>query len=111
MHDAVAAGEEVTVLVLRIVEDIVLQLEFVLMTDIKWNHEGNKNRIEVILYTMRWGTSAFLMHNIKNNDDAMVQEKDQRGPSDLELWASASTPALLPRTEVGVYERMNEIQW
>jgi hypothetical protein len=35
MHDAVAAGEEVIVLVLRIVEDIVLQLEFVLTTDIK----------------------------------------------------------------------------
>jgi hypothetical protein len=28
MHDAVAVGEEVTVLVLRIVEDIVLQIEF-----------------------------------------------------------------------------------
>jgi hypothetical protein len=35
MHDAVAVGKEVTVLVLRIVEDIVLQLEFVLTTDIK----------------------------------------------------------------------------
>jgi hypothetical protein len=35
MHDAVVVGEEVTVLVLRIVEDIVLQIEFVLMTDIK----------------------------------------------------------------------------
>jgi hypothetical protein len=33
MHDAVAVGKEVTVL--RIVEDIVLQLEFVLTTDIK----------------------------------------------------------------------------